>query len=586
MLQGISHRDAPSLPRIQGVRHSRRPYRSPRSSKHRRCNSFPLNPRGDPVIHTPGCERSRGSVSDPLNVSNSFGEGSKQKPRTPHGVQKVASIVKEEDYVTQFFEWHKSLERIVAAVALSAVLLAGSASGALTAAAVSTSGFGKSSSSTSTTGAAGVPSVTVEVGGLGVDWGGLGLRSESKDDFSEEQARQLVEEVYSVVAENFLDVRNNSFDKEQWEKLREQALGRSLKGRGSAYNAVRDMLKELNDPFTRFLTPQQFAPLSKYDVTGVGLNLGDGEKGKVVVLGIVLDSEAFQAGLRQGDVIAKVDGKLLVKSEGMSAFDVSAMISGPLDTSVHVQAYRPSDNAMLDVDLVRRVEPPKTPVTYRLEGETGGGLFGGPVEGMGDSVGYIALSEFNSRAKADVSAAVHDLVENQGATSLVLDLRDNRGGLVTAGVEVAKLFLQEGSLVVSTEGRGGARTRQEFASKQPITDRPLMVLVNGSTASAAEIVSGALRDNCRAALVGERTFGKGLIQSVYELSDGSALVITVGRYITPAGTDIDREGIVPDLVSGRIFQSRPSAASAAKALAKCSTPVVHVADVAKKVEIS
>ena len=102
-----------------------------------------------------------------------------------------------------------------------------------------------------------------------------------------------------------------------------------------------------------------------------------------------------------------------------------------------------------------------------------------------------------------------------------------------------------------------------------------MLLVNGSTASAAEIVSGALRDNCRAALVGERTYGKGLIQSVYELSDGSALVITVGRYITPAGTDIDREGISPDYMSGRLFPTRPSAAKAAKALSTCTTPVVE-----------
>ena len=369
----------------------------------------------------------------------------------------------------------KRFERTVAAVALSAVLLA-SGSGSVEVAradalarvpgassTTSTNNGGGSSSDSrgdeaqAATGAAGV---MADYAGLGVDWGSASLSVEAKDDFSEEQARQLVEEVYTVVEANFLDVRNNSFDQEQWAKLKEQALSRSLNGRGSAYNAVREMLKALNDPFTRFLTPLQFAPLSNYDVTGVGLNLGDGPNKEVVVLGIVLESEAFNAGLRQGDIITKVDEQKLAKGDGISAFDVSAMISGPLDTKVRVEAFRPSAEETLKVDLLRKVEPPKTPVSYKLEGETGGGIFSSGGEEMGNRVGYIRLSEFNARAKADVAAAVTDLVENQGATSLVLDLRDNRGGLVTAGVEVAKLFLKDGTLVVSTEGRGGARSRQ------------------------------------------------------------------------------------------------------------------------------
>eukprot|EP00951_Prasinocladus_malaysianus_P030980 scaffold294649_cov42-Prasinocladus_malaysianus.AAC.1 len=171
------------------------------------------------------------------------------------------------------------------------------------------------------------------------------------------------------------------------------------------------------------------------------------------------------------------------------------------------------------------------------------------------SIGYIRLSSFNALAQQEVSKAIKDL-EGRGAGELVLDLRDNRGGLVTTGVEVARLFLDgPDSTVVITKGGAARPDDRVVASGPPLTKAPLTVLVNEHTASASEILAGALKDNCRAVLVGNQTYGKGLIQSVYELSDSSGLVITVGRYVTPAGINIDRDGIKPN------FSRKPSSQS-------------------------
>lgn len=144
---------------------------------------------------------------------------------------------------------------------------------------------------------------------------------------------------------------------------------------------------------------------------------------------------------------------------------------------------------------------------------------------------------------------------NEGATRLVIDLRDNRGGLVSEGIEVARLFLDNNATIVVTEGRARASDKPIVANGPALTKLPLAVLVNDHTASASEILAGALRDNCRAVVAGSQTYGKGLIQSVYELSDGSGLVVTVGKYLTPGLTDIDQSGIKPDFkcVGGTLF---------------------------------
>ena len=213
------------------------------------------------------------------------------------------------------------------------------------------------------------------------------------------------------------------------------------------------------------------------------------------------------------------------------------------------------------------------PVAFRMEGGT---------------VGYIRLKEFNALAEPNVWSAVETL-RARGATSFVLDLRDNPGGLVQAGVEIARLFLPPATAVAYTEGRvvaggvkgdtevaatakrnggGDASTRLKSipsASAASVTE-PLTVLVYGRSASASKILTGVLRDNCRATVAGSRTYGKGLIQSVYELSDGSGLVLTVGKYVTPGLHDIDRAGIDPD------FAMFPGFEKAGETLRACRVP--------------
>lgn len=297
----------------------------------------------------------------------------------------------------------------------------------------------------------------------------------------------------------------------------------------------------------------------KYDITGVGLNISEDTENpdRVKVLGLVLDSSAMKAGVAQDDLIVAVNGEDV---KGKSAFAVSSLIQEAEGVNVELTISRAGEEEPRVIKLKRAdgFAPPSSPVSMRLEG---------------GHVGYIRLREFNSLAERDVAKAVQEL-RAQGADAYILDLRDNPGGLVQAGVEIARLFLPAESTIAYTEGRvvaGGVKrdtdvsatkmarngSSSELPTKlkaimtsksEPVVDVdvPLVVFVNGRSASASEILTGALKDNCRATVVGSQTYGKGLIQSVYELSDLSGMVLTVGKYVTPGLVDIDQHGISVD----------------------------------------
>lgn len=394
----------------------------------------------------------------------------------------------------------------------------------------------------------------------------------------------VVLEAWDVVNETFFDARNKGWSAEAWAAKRDAMLRRPPRSRPEAYAMISSMLASLSDPYSRFVTPQQFALLAKYDVTGIGLNIGDDVEGgavKIKVVGLVLGSPAQIAGVRQGDELLSVDGTPVT---GLSPFDVSSLIQGPKGTPVTVAIRHGACETVQTLTMLRASEV-ATPVLYRLDKQqplSPLGLFQdfgrspSPSSSSSSSksespeaTGYIRLREFNAAAKRDMVTAVQRL-EAAGATSLVLDLQDNPGGLVQAGVEIAKLFLEHGQTVVYTEGRAVAGSmssqRGMDVTGQPLTRLPLTVLVNGRTASASEILAAALRDNCRGILVGTRTFGKGLIQSVYELNDGSGMVLTVGKYVTPSHVDIDGNGIAAD------FRRRPSADLLRWKLATCQVP--------------
>ena len=383
----------------------------------------------------------------------------------------------------------------------------------------------------------------------------------------------VVDEVWQLVSDTFLPVRNDisvGFDREAWNALREEGVVKNPpKSRQEAYEYIRGMLSTLNDPFTRFVAPRDFQELLKYDISGVGLNIAEmpDNTSEVGVLGLVAESAGAKAGIKQGDVILSVDG---VEVKGMSAFQVTSMIQGEGNTTVDIKIRRDEKGGEEKSFALKRASGPKNPVKSRLEGK---------------STGYIRLTEFNALAEKDVAEAIEEL-RGIGAKEFILDLRDNPGGLVQAGVEIAKLFLPQDSTIAYTEGRvvaGGVKedtdvdatanarlglqnagadaaptklkrigdipsseeNSKSARNKQKVTE-PLVVLVNSRSASASEILTGSLKDNCRATVVGSKTYGKGLIQSVYELNDGSGVVLTVGRYVTPKFVDIDRKGITPD----------------------------------------
>lgn len=387
---------------------------------------------------------------------------------------------------------------------------------------------------------------------------------------------QIVDEVWKVVDDNFLPARaEDGFDRARWARLRDDYTKHPPLTRAEAYDVIRDILRSLGDPFSRFVDPAAFAPLLKYDISGVGLNIAEdaSDPTRLRVLGLVLDSPAARAGVKQGDELVSVDG---VETRNKSAFQAVSLIQASADAEVAVGVRSGETGAEYETRVVtlRRNSSAANPVAFRMEG---------------GNVGYIRLKEFNALAEPNVASAVETL-RARGATSFVLDLRDNPGGLVQAGVEIARLFLPPATAVAYTEGRvvaggvkgdtevaatsskrnggGDASTRLKSipsASAASVTE-PLTVLVNGRSASASEILTGALRDNCRATVAGSRTYGKGLIQSVYELSDGSGLVLTVGKYVTPGLHDIDRAGIEPD------FAMFPGFEKAGETLRACRVP--------------
>ncbi|KAI4295383.1 hypothetical protein L6164_035434 [Bauhinia variegata] len=383
------------------------------------------------------------------------------------------------------------------------------------------------------------------------------VEREKRVDTGQEMATNegIVEEAWQIVNDSFLDTGRRRWSRESWQQKKDDILSNSIQTRSKAHQIIRRMLASLGDPYTRFLPPEEFSKMARYDMTGIGINLREipDENGniKIKVLGIILDSPAHSAGVRQGDELLAVNGDGV---QGKSAFEVSSLLQGPNETFVTIQVKHGNCGPVESIEVQRQLIA-RTPVFYRFEQTDNGAT----------SVGYIRLKEFNALARKDLFTAVKRL-QDMGASYFILDLRDNLGGLVQAGIEVAKLFLNEGDTVIYTVGRDPQFQDAVFADTSPLVQAPVIVLVNNKTASASEIVASALHDNCRAVLVGERTFGKGLIQSVFELDDGSGVVVTVGKYVTPNHKDINGNGIEPD------FRKVPAWSEVSQYLTKCTIP--------------
>jgi carboxyl-terminal processing protease len=342
--------------------------------------------------------------------------------------------------------------------------------------------------------------------------------------------QRLVSEVWRIVNRAYLD---ETFNHQNWSQARKKALEKPLKNREAAYAAIEKMLNTLGDPFTRFLDPQQYRSLqvnTSGELTGVGLQIAlNPETGKLEVVSPIIDSPADMAGIKPRDRILKIEG---LSTKNLTLDQAAAKMRGPIGSSVTLLIERDGVGKK-EVTIVRdRIT--LNPVVADLR-----------FSPQGMPIGYLRLTQFNANADTELAHAISSL-EKKGAAAYILDLRNNPGGLLQSGIEIARLWLNSGTIVYTVNRQG---IQGSFESSGPaLTDDPLVILVNQGTASASEILAGALQDNHRATLVGETTFGKGLIQSLFELSDGSGLAVTIAKYETPSHRDINKLGIKPDVV--------------------------------------
>jgi carboxyl-terminal processing protease len=323
-------------------------------------------------------------------------------------------------------------------------------------------------------------------------------------------ARELEREVSSVVA----------------------AYGSKVGGsRTLTYSAIAGMLSSVKDKYTTFLTPKEYADLNEGldggNFSGVGISIAVDEKTKLLgVNEVIPGGPAEKAGLQGGDTILTVDGK---STKGLTTDQDAKMLRGEKGTQVKLVIERASKE--LPVIAVTR-DTIRQPSVYSKLLENG--------------IGYTRLTVFGSNTASELTTALTKL-QAQGAKAYVLDLRDNGGGYLNAAIEVSSKFIPSGP-IVSVESKGGSSTQYD-AENTAIPAKPLAVLVNKYTASASEITSGAIQDNGVGELIGEKTYGKGVVQTIHPLPDGSAVKITSARYLTPHGRDINLIGITPDITT-------------------------------------
>lgn len=344
----------------------------------------------------------------------------------------------------------------------------------------------------------------------------------------QDSPKAMVDEVWQLVNREYVDGTFNSVD---WQATRQSLLSKNYTSREQAYNAVREALKKLGDPYTRFLDPNQFAALTDQtsgELSGIGIRMEVNEKTKrLTVVEAIENSPALKAGIKAGDEILAVDGK---SARELKVDDASKLIRGKAGTQVTLLIGRQGQRDF-ETKLTRAtIEVPTVSYALKQEGNK--------------RIGYIRLREFSAHAGDQMQRAIQAL-NRQQVNAFVLDMRGNPGGLLESSIEIARMWLENGAIVRTVDRQGGSETLA--ANQTSLTKRPLVVLVDGNSASASEILTGALQDNRRATVVGGQTFGKALVQSVHSLADGSGLAVTIAHYFTPKGTDINHKGITPDV---------------------------------------
>ena len=341
---------------------------------------------------------------------------------------------------------------------------------------------------------------------------------------------KVVEEAWGILNREYLDPTFNHHD---WDLVRREALTRKYVTRAETDAAIEAMLRPLDDPLTRLITAEELA--STFDeITGKSGGIGvtdpwliqDQNSGRFRILHLVAGSPACEGGVLPGDIIADINGK---PAAGLRHDEFLMALRGQSQTSVSLRLLR--DNKPVDLTLTRK---PLSLDTARASLRTE----------SGKRVGYIGLSQFAPGSPEEMRSVLNQLLEEK-ADGFVFDLRNNPGGFVPASREIAGLFLDREIVYFSVDRNGAAREWRAAGAR--ITEKPVVVIANGATASAAEILTAALMDNHRAVVVGTRTFGQGLVHSVERLGDGSGLVFATAYFKTPSGLDVRQRGIQPNI---------------------------------------
>jgi carboxyl-terminal processing protease len=318
---------------------------------------------------------------------------------------------------------------------------------------------------------------------------------------------------------------------EAWNLIQRDFYSKVPDERGMTYGAIRGVIDTLDDPDTALIDPQT-AAISREDMTGsfegIGATVRMNEEGYVVIVQPFDEHPAANAGLLSGDIILEVDGTSI---QGMNLYEAISLIRGPAGTEVQLLVHRLGEGEPFLVTIVRgKIEIP-TVQTRILDGD----------------VAYLRLNDFHGRATAQARRALRSLLD-QDPVGLILDLRNNPGGLLDSAVDISSLFLKPDEVVL-LELRKGEQEKTYKAKGRPLApDVPLVVLINGGSASASEIVAGAVQDSQRGVLLGEQTYGKGSVQLPHQLSDGAELRITIAQWLTPSGHALrNGDGLQPDI---------------------------------------
>ncbi len=335
------------------------------------------------------------------------------------------------------------------------------------------------------------------------------------------QPQESYHRAWQLVKDNYYDANFNNQNWTAWEHKYDSQIRNS----SDAHAAIKRMLESLSDPYTRFLDPRAFQDENDAidaRIVGIGINLQQSKDNtKLIVTRTIENSPAEIAGIRAGDEIVAIDGASAI---GLTPEQAAERIRGQLGSPVKI-AVKHKDQ--VQAFSIVRAEITIHAVSYKI---------------MQPNIGYIQLSTFISNdASKEFRMALQKLSTTDG---LIVDLRDNPGGLLSNALEIADMLLEDGA-IVSTMGRHGKHT--DVASGEPLTHQPLVVLVDEDSASASEILAGALKDNSRGVVIGTRTYGKGLVQEINRLPGGAAIHITVSKYYTPNGSDINKVGVAPDI---------------------------------------